>query len=100
MDQAAKAADELYLLRDTYFPLDPNHKIAALQSQSHLALNLLDSIPSGQFYINYTSLTAQLQLNLLILYHLSYAFCIDCEVLCDMFYEASLIKVVFTRVLS
>uniref|UniRef100_A0A166EE22 Tetratricopeptide repeat protein 5 OB fold domain-containing protein n=1 Tax=Daucus carota subsp. sativus TaxID=79200 RepID=A0A166EE22_DAUCS len=46
MDQAAKAADELYLLRDTYFPLDPNHKIAALQSQSHLALNLLDSIPS------------------------------------------------------
>lgn len=49
MEKAAKAADELYIIRDTYFPLNPNDKIITLHSQSDLALKLLDSIPPGQF---------------------------------------------------
>ncbi|PON68444.1 N-terminal acetyltransferase A, auxiliary subunit [Parasponia andersonii] len=40
-----RAADDLYQLRDTYFPQNPDDKIAKLQAHSDLALNLLDSIP-------------------------------------------------------
>ncbi|KAB5538119.1 hypothetical protein DKX38_015652 [Salix brachista] len=43
--KATKAADDLYILRDTYFPPNPLDKISKLQSQSDLSLNLLDSIP-------------------------------------------------------
>lgn len=46
--RATKAAEELYDLRDTYFPTDPNEKMAKLRSQSDLALKLLDSIPLGK----------------------------------------------------
>lgn len=45
LEKAAKAADELYIIRDTYFPLNPNDKLITLHSQSQLALQLLDSIP-------------------------------------------------------
>ncbi|TQE07976.1 hypothetical protein C1H46_006384 [Malus baccata] len=43
--KAAKAVEALYLLRDTYFPADPDDKISRLNTDSDLALNLLDSIP-------------------------------------------------------
>ncbi|KAJ6985165.1 hypothetical protein NC653_023214 [Populus alba x Populus x berolinensis] len=43
--KATKATDDLYIMRDTYFPLNPLDKISKLQSQSDLSLNLLDSIP-------------------------------------------------------
>ncbi|KAI7758136.1 hypothetical protein M8C21_010583 [Ambrosia artemisiifolia] len=45
MKQATEAADDLYIIRDTYFPSDSNDKINKLQTQSQIALNLLDSIP-------------------------------------------------------
>lgn len=44
--KAAKAADELYNIRDTYFPADPNDKISKLQAESDLVLQTLNSIPS------------------------------------------------------
>ncbi|KAF2304624.1 hypothetical protein GH714_035911 [Hevea brasiliensis] len=43
----ARAADDLYALRDTYFPSNPLDKISKLQTQSDLSLSLLDSIPIG-----------------------------------------------------
>ncbi|KDP34985.1 hypothetical protein JCGZ_09273 [Jatropha curcas] len=43
--EVTKAADDLYALRDTYFPQNPLDKISKLQSESDLALRLLDSIP-------------------------------------------------------
>ncbi|KAI3729375.1 hypothetical protein L6452_18031 [Arctium lappa] len=48
MEKATEAADDLYRIRDTYFPSDPNDKISKLQTQSQIALNLLDSIPPEQ----------------------------------------------------
>ncbi|CAK7326685.1 unnamed protein product [Dovyalis caffra] len=45
--KAIKAADDLYTLRDTYFPPNPCDKVSKLQSQSDLCLNLLASIPIG-----------------------------------------------------
>ena len=47
MAKAMKAADDLYNIRDTYFPANLDEKISRLQAQSDLALKLLDSIPSG-----------------------------------------------------
>lgn len=49
LEVAAVAAEDLYHLRDTYFPLNPDDKISKLQQQSDLALKLLDSIPPGIF---------------------------------------------------
>ncbi|MFS8018017.1 hypothetical protein Hanom_Chr15g01387191 [Helianthus anomalus] len=46
--QATEAADDLYRIRDTYFPSDTNDKINKLQSQSQIALNILDSLPPGK----------------------------------------------------
>ncbi|XP_062111039.1 uncharacterized protein LOC133822651 [Humulus lupulus] len=48
MAKATRAADDLYHLRDTYFPPNPDDKISKLQVHSDLALNLLDSIPSEE----------------------------------------------------
>ncbi|GFZ15937.1 hypothetical protein Acr_25g0003460 [Actinidia rufa] len=48
MAKAMKAADDLYNIRDTYFPANLDEKISRLQAQSDLALKLLDSIPSEQ----------------------------------------------------
>ena len=46
--EARKAADDLYQLRDTYFPANPAEKISELQRKSDLALSLLDSLPLEQ----------------------------------------------------
>lgn len=48
MAKAAKSVDDLYNIRDTYFPADPDDKISKLQTQSDLTLSLLDSIPPEQ----------------------------------------------------
>ena len=45
--KASKAADDLYELRDTFFPQNPFDKTLKLQQESDLALKLLDSIPDG-----------------------------------------------------
>ncbi|KAJ0971604.1 hypothetical protein J5N97_019563 [Dioscorea zingiberensis] len=45
MQRAAEAADELYRVRDTYFPKDPDEKITKLQALADSALCLLDSLP-------------------------------------------------------
>ena len=47
LTKATKAIDDLYNLRDTYFPANPQEKASLLQNQSDLALDLLDSIPQG-----------------------------------------------------
>ncbi|CAL5350277.1 unnamed protein product [Camellia sinensis] len=47
MAKAMKASDDLYNIRDSYFPSNPDDKISRLQSDSDLALKLLDSIPSA-----------------------------------------------------
>ncbi|XP_017971863.1 PREDICTED: tetratricopeptide repeat protein 5 isoform X1 [Theobroma cacao] len=46
--KARKAADDLYELRDTFFPQNPDDKASKLQQESDLALKLLDSIPPEQ----------------------------------------------------
>ncbi|KAJ9708333.1 hypothetical protein PVL29_000400 [Vitis rotundifolia] len=46
--EARRAADDLYQLRDTYFPANPVEKISELQRKSDLALSLLDSLPLEQ----------------------------------------------------
>ncbi|WRX15804.1 hypothetical protein QQP08_008291 [Theobroma cacao] len=46
--KARKAADDLYELRDTFFPQNPDDKTSKLQQESDLALKLLDSIPPEQ----------------------------------------------------
>uniref|UniRef100_A0A7N0TFW3 Tetratricopeptide repeat protein 5 OB fold domain-containing protein n=1 Tax=Kalanchoe fedtschenkoi TaxID=63787 RepID=A0A7N0TFW3_KALFE len=43
--KAKEAADQLYRIRDTYFPRNPQDRISKLQLESDLALRLLDSIP-------------------------------------------------------
>lgn len=48
MAKAIKASDDLYNIRDSYFPSNPDDKISRLHSDSDLALKLLDSIPSEQ----------------------------------------------------
>lgn len=51
--KVTKAVDDLYNLRDTYFPANPDEKVFVLQKESDLALNLLDSIPFGTFFFNF-----------------------------------------------
>ncbi|KAK8563998.1 hypothetical protein V6N13_005784 [Hibiscus sabdariffa] len=46
--KAGKAADDLYEIRDTFFPQTPDDKTSKLQHESDLALKLLDSIPPEQ----------------------------------------------------
>ncbi|XP_028185992.1 tetratricopeptide repeat protein 5-like isoform X1 [Glycine soja] len=48
LSRAARAAEDLYHLRDTYFPPNPDDRISKLQHESDLALQLLDSIPPEQ----------------------------------------------------
>nr|XP_029121757.1 tetratricopeptide repeat protein 5 isoform X5 [Elaeis guineensis] len=45
---AANAADELYRVRDTYFPQDPAEKISRLQALADAALSIVDSVPPEQ----------------------------------------------------
>jgi hypothetical protein len=44
---ATEATEELYRVRDTYFPTDPQDKASKIQSLADAALALLDSIPVG-----------------------------------------------------
>ncbi|CAJ1977442.1 unnamed protein product [Sphenostylis stenocarpa] len=48
LSRAARAAEDLYHLRDTYFPPNSDDRISKLQHESDLALKLLDSIPPEQ----------------------------------------------------
>ncbi|KAK6931589.1 hypothetical protein RJ641_003382 [Dillenia turbinata] len=48
MEKATRAVDDLYNLRDTYFPANPDDKISKLDIQVRLALQILDSIPFEQ----------------------------------------------------
>lgn len=47
--KATRAAEDLYRLRDTYYPANPDEKLYKLQRESDLAIKLLDSIPPGKF---------------------------------------------------
>lgn len=47
MAEAIEAANNLYVVRDTYFPSDPQDKLSKLRIESDDALKLLDSIPQG-----------------------------------------------------
>ena len=47
MEKATETTSDLYTIRDTYFPSDPNEKFSKLQMQSQIALNLLDYVPPG-----------------------------------------------------
>ncbi|RCV09365.1 hypothetical protein SETIT_2G021800v2 [Setaria italica] len=48
LERAAEAAEELYRLRDTFFPRDPAEKAAALRARADAALALLDALPPEQ----------------------------------------------------
>ncbi|OEL25109.1 Tetratricopeptide repeat protein 5 [Dichanthelium oligosanthes] len=48
LERAADAAEELYRLRDTFFPQDPDEKTAALRARADAALALLDAVPPEQ----------------------------------------------------
>ncbi|EPS62524.1 hypothetical protein M569_12267, partial [Genlisea aurea] len=43
--EAARAVEELYCIRDTHFPANPDAKIAELLIQSDVVLKMLDEIP-------------------------------------------------------
>lgn len=45
--RASAAAEELYRLRDTYFPRDSEEKTSKLRTLADTALALLDSLPLG-----------------------------------------------------
>ncbi|TYK09157.1 tetratricopeptide repeat protein 5-like isoform X3 [Cucumis melo var. makuwa] len=47
-DKATAAVEELYLIRDTFFPVNPDDKTSKLRELSDLALKILDSIPPEQ----------------------------------------------------
>ncbi|XP_057962730.1 uncharacterized protein LOC131154169 isoform X2 [Malania oleifera] len=48
MARITRAVDDIYHVRDTYFPADPDEKISKLRRESDLAIKLLDSIPSEE----------------------------------------------------
>ncbi|KAI8525464.1 hypothetical protein RHMOL_Rhmol13G0232400 [Rhododendron molle] len=60
MALAMKAAEDLYNIRDTYFPSNPDDKISRLQAHSDLALNLLDSTPSASSLAIWRSFASRL----------------------------------------
>lgn len=45
--EAREAIDELYRVRDIYFPIDQEDKNSKLQTLADAALSLLDSVPFG-----------------------------------------------------
>ncbi|KAF3339439.1 hypothetical protein FCM35_KLT16910 [Carex littledalei] len=45
---ATEATEELYRVRDTYFPTDPADKASKIQTLADAALAELDSIPLGK----------------------------------------------------
>ncbi|KAK9226687.1 hypothetical protein WN943_011735 [Citrus x changshan-huyou] len=46
--RATKAADDLYHVKETFFPANADDKVSKLQNESDLALRLLDSVPPEQ----------------------------------------------------
>nr|CAB3455607.1 unnamed protein product [Digitaria exilis] len=54
LERAANAADELYRLRDTFFPRDPAEKAAALRAGADAALALLDAIPPARRLLDWS----------------------------------------------
>ncbi|KAL5220889.1 hypothetical protein ABZP36_025602 [Zizania latifolia] len=48
LERTAEAVEELYRLRDTFFPRDPAEKAAALRARADAALAVLDSLPPEQ----------------------------------------------------
>ncbi|CAN6170783.1 unnamed protein product [Urochloa humidicola] len=48
LERVAEAAEELYRLRDTFFPPDPAEKTSVLRARADAALALLDAIPPEQ----------------------------------------------------
>lgn len=53
-DKATAAAEELYHIRDTFFPINPEDKISKLRELSDLAVKILDSIPPGEFRFHFS----------------------------------------------
>lgn len=53
-DKATAAVEELYLIRDTFFPVNPDDKTSKLRELSDLALKILDSIPPGGFCFHFS----------------------------------------------
>ena len=51
LNKASLAIDNLYLIRNSFYPENPDDKISKLQQESHYCLNLLDSIPPGKFSV-------------------------------------------------
>ena len=49
MERTAEAVEELYRVRDTFFPRDPAEKLAALRARADAALAILDSLPPGTY---------------------------------------------------
>ncbi|XP_038891369.1 tetratricopeptide repeat protein 5-like [Benincasa hispida] len=47
-DKATAAVEELYHIRDTFFPVNPDDKTSKFRELSDLALKILDSIPPEQ----------------------------------------------------
>ncbi|KAL8143248.1 hypothetical protein V2J09_016280, partial [Rumex salicifolius] len=48
LGKATKATEDLYIVRDTFFPVNPDAKISILKQDSDICLNLLDSVPPEQ----------------------------------------------------
>ena len=53
MAKATIAVEDLYHIRDTYFPTNPDDKVSKLQNESDLVLNLLDSVPLGPIFLHF-----------------------------------------------
>lgn len=53
-EKATAAVEELYLIRDTFFPVNPDDKTSKLRELSDLALKILDSIPPGGFCFHFS----------------------------------------------
>lgn len=47
LERVSDMAEELYRLRDTFFPRDPAEKTAAIRGRVDSALALLDALPAG-----------------------------------------------------
>uniref|UniRef100_A0A8R7TV31 Uncharacterized protein n=1 Tax=Triticum urartu TaxID=4572 RepID=A0A8R7TV31_TRIUA len=47
LEKVADKVEELYSLRDTFFPRDPSEKSASLRACADAALGVLDSLPPG-----------------------------------------------------
>uniref|UniRef100_A0A8I6XYE2 Uncharacterized protein n=1 Tax=Hordeum vulgare subsp. vulgare TaxID=112509 RepID=A0A8I6XYE2_HORVV len=45
LEKVADTVEELYSLRDTFFPRDPSEKSASLRACADAALGVLDSLP-------------------------------------------------------